>query len=956
MAVACCSRWAPRSESIVAQRLIRTFSITFVLVVILAPAIAWAQTTDARVRGRVRDGAGAGLSDVRVIAQSPALPGRAETTTSRTGDYVLRALPAGDYVLTFQKQGFVDVKHTTRLSVREEAAIDARLAAATDSQRPDPVVAVTEGPPMLLRAPLDAATFRAPDFLDLPLAGTTGSFAAITPGLLTLPAPLLIWNGAPVRLPHADGVAAVRPGRDALWDLTFFTAAQPPDVSHPTMVGVTSRTGLDRWLGSVQFTGGTAGEFGDDLRGVGARATDGALSATLGGSLWPRHIWIFASADGGRQHFETPAVADAADEEIDSRATDYSGLGSLTFAWARNQRLSLHAARSHRETANNVFESFLRATDASGSSDLDSRHRLESATFISGLGRRGTFELSATRESTASTESALRGPAFVDRTAIVDPWIGYVWSSPRGCLGCGDDERRARTARAVYRHAGAGAHELTFGAEATDDRHTTAREPGTRFELLVSRTRFVDGVATAVLESNGSSALLFYPAGGAGGRAQSLSAFAADQWRLARGLTLDIGVRWERARLHDDEAGQRVYEEDAVSPRLMVSWAPTEIRDLRFTAGYARYASPLSPAEISHLIPGARVFRYGGPALNAGSGPVLSSSAVLQSVEDWFSTAAGAQPTSALSLGLPSEASSGKAPRITEWSGGVARQFHLFELRAHVVRRELDGLRLTESIPGQSVVGIDGVPRDATRLAVREGVGWRATSVTLQAIYQLGLKGMAGGAYTYTGTGGDLLVPGDRWPATAYAYREFVPSSGTLGDVTGEPRTHKINAYFTYEVMNSDRGLLTASGLIRLDSSATVGIGGWVAAPSSIANPGYLTTPPAVPYAFVDDDAFRKRRQMRFDLSARFARPVATRGEWFLRFDALNLLGRRREIFAERSARAVTAFQDPGRFVTFDHTVTSPERGVHWDVLELPSEARFLSFGASFRWIAGVRF
>ena len=111
-----------------------------------------------------------------------------------------------------------------------------------------------------------------------------------------------------------------------------------------------------------------------------------------------------------------------------------------------------------------------------------------------------------------------------------------------------------------------------------------------------------------------------------------------------------------------------------------------------------------------------------------------------------------------------------------------------------------------------------------------------------------------------------------------------------------------------------------------------------------------------MPYAFIDDDAFRKRRQVRIDLSMRFARPIAIRGEWFVRLDALNLLGRRREILAERSARAITALQDPGRFLAFDPTLTAPERGVHWDVLELPAEGRFLSFGASFRWIAGVRF
>lgn len=949
MAGACCWLSASPSDPAVSLSSFLTRS-TAITALILLPAIAAAQSVDAEVRGRVLDPSGAGLGGVRVTAQSPSLPGRAETTTSKGGEYVLRALPAGDYVITFDKPGFVDVKQTTRLSGRERAAIDARLPVLPDSARPEPVVAVTEGRSWLLRGPLDGITFRPADYFEFPLAGTVASFAAIASGLLALPAPATVWNNAPVYFAHADGVPAMRPSRDALWDVTFLTAGASPDLASPAASILQTRTGLDRWHGSAVLTGGTAGEFGDDLRHVGARATDGSLALTFGGALWPRHIWMFVAADGARDHFETPAVADAADEEIDSRATDYRGLGSLTFAWARNQRLSLHAARGQRTVTDNVFDGFLRATDASGAAELDSRHRLESATLVSGLGRRALLELTAARESLTAGRIAPRAPGFAARTPIVDPWLGYVWSAPRGCLGCGDEERRARTARALYRHfaaGGAGAHELTIGAEAAEENREPAREPGSRFELLASGTRFVDGVATPVLIPNGSSALVWYQAGASALRTQSIAAFAGDQWRMGGGLTFDIGARWERLRVFDDASGARIYEEDAISPRLMLTWAPSEVRALRFSAGYARYAAPFQLDDLAHLTLSPRVFPYSGPAVNTAGSPLRSSSEVLAAVEEWFATTGAAQ-AAALTPGLPSIATSGRAPRVTEWSVGIAKQFHLIDLRAHVVRRELDGVRLSEFVTGPVA--------DETRLTVRKGLGSRVTSATIQGFYQLGLNGMAGASYTYTSADGHQMIPGDFFPSAAYGFPEYVMASGTVGDITGEPRTHRFNTYAVYELMNSARGMLTASGLIRLDSSATVGIGGWIATPSSIANPGYATPPVAVPFAFADDDALSKRRQMRIDLSARFARPLALRGEWFLRFDALNLLGRRREIVAERTARALTAFQDPARFQPFDPAVITPQRGVHWDIVELPAEARFLSFGASFRWIAGVRF
>lgn len=64
--------------------------------------------------------------------------------------------------------------------------------------------------------------------------------------------------------------------------------------------------------------------------------------------------------------------------------------------------------------------------------------------------------------------------------------------------------------------------------------------------------------------------------------ATTASAYLQDEWKLAEGLTLNYGVRYDRAK------GFRT--EDQLSPRVNLTWIPLE--GTTFHAGYARYFTP----------------------------------------------------------------------------------------------------------------------------------------------------------------------------------------------------------------------------------------------------------------------------------------------------------------------------------------------------------------------------
>src|SRR3989449_6804683 len=78
------------------------------------------------ISGHVADPDGSAVPGATVPAASPALQGVRTAVTSANGDYIIPFLPAGDYDVTFELQGFrgvtrkVSVKMAATRSLRSE--------------------------------------------------------------------------------------------------------------------------------------------------------------------------------------------------------------------------------------------------------------------------------------------------------------------------------------------------------------------------------------------------------------------------------------------------------------------------------------------------------------------------------------------------------------------------------------------------------------------------------------------------------------------------------------------------------------------------------------------------------------------------------------------------------------------------------------------------------------------
>ena len=910
-----------------------------------------AQELTAAIRGRAISVDRQPVAEVEVTAQSASLPATARTRTGRDGAYLLRGLPPGDYVITFRAAGYVLLKRTTRLSALETAAMDAELVAAPQESY-DPIVAVSEGRHMFIRWPLGATTFRTADVYELPLAGTPGSLLAIMPGSQLLSAPsLTIWNGVPVRGSALALTPAYTLNREALADMTLARGGQPVDVEAPTTLAVAARRGSDRLAGALLATGGTAGLAGDALWQTGERrAGDGTVAASFGGALLPRHVWFFAQGETFGEEFRQPVVFG---EPSRTRIDGTSASGSLTFAWANRQRVELDAVLSRHDGEARVPESWRLASRA-GAFSSDDEHRLLSAAFLTQLGRGPALELRATEERSASAVVGATPGGF----SIASPWNETRLDGGFGCTGCGSAIRTIRSTRAVARQflsAGGGSHELTFGAEQVEDRVASSPEPGGRFEILASR--FVDsaGALFPMLVPNGSAALIWYPAGTSEGTTRTSSAFLADSWRAGAGLTLDVGVRWDRVRIREGSTGRLLLETDGLSPRVALSWQPALARGLRVSLGYGRYASSSAPLAATLFGTGAaRVYTYTGPAINTGTAPLLSNDQVIAAVQAWAGALATRVPSAVLGSGVIEE-STGDTSAIREWSGGISKQFRMLELRADVLHRRNEGRLIPGAVPGVTIPdSLTGIAIDAREIALDTRRAQRSTDIVLQGHYRLGLQAVTGASYTHHRPAGEHVSPVHQWQAQGLGYPEYFTNT----DGIGVAARHRTTAWMVVQMLTDpSTGMLSVGALFRVESSPRFGTVGWIDVTPYTTNPGYAQPPAAVPYLFAPAGDSDGGGLWRLDFALRYTKPfgLKNRAQWFVRLDVLNIADQKYRLDRLRPALAVTALQDPVRFAPFDPATTTPARGVHWEV-DPWSGTGARTMPRAIRWIGGFRF
>jgi Carboxypeptidase regulatory-like domain len=119
-----------QSSGRIVTRCIRSLLVPALILALVTSAAAQGNPTGT-ISGRVVDPSGLAIPGVVVTVASPALQGTRTATTSTNGDYIIPFLPAGDYTVTFELQGFQTLKRTTALTMAETLPLDVGLTMAT---------------------------------------------------------------------------------------------------------------------------------------------------------------------------------------------------------------------------------------------------------------------------------------------------------------------------------------------------------------------------------------------------------------------------------------------------------------------------------------------------------------------------------------------------------------------------------------------------------------------------------------------------------------------------------------------------------------------------------------------------------------------------------------------------------------------------------------------------------
>src|SRR5438552_12939719 len=124
--------------------------LAFALITTAAARSAAQGNPTGTISGHVTDPDGLAVPGATVTVASPVLQGVRTTTTSPNGDYIIPFLPAGDYDVTFELQGFKTVKRSVGVKMAETQPLNVTLtlAAVAESvtvtaQSPDVVLTST---------------------------------------------------------------------------------------------------------------------------------------------------------------------------------------------------------------------------------------------------------------------------------------------------------------------------------------------------------------------------------------------------------------------------------------------------------------------------------------------------------------------------------------------------------------------------------------------------------------------------------------------------------------------------------------------------------------------------------------------------------------------------------------------------------------------------------------------
>ncbi len=535
-----------------------------------AATTAAGQTTSATVQGTVRDGSGLPLPGVAVSLKNPETGFTRATTSRDDGTYVLTFVPVGTYTLQADLAGFrSEAREGLRCEIGQELTLDLHLQVASLSE----TVVVRSDAPLVetTKSTIDRVVTR--EQLDgLPLNGRqAASLALLAPGVVA--------RGTSVEepvtsegQPRGSGETLVDGVSNELLLVNSVRSNAPPDAIEEFQV-LTSQYQAEFGNASGLILNTITRSGTNTLHGRGyyfhrdeqldARnpfaTTEKAFEQRqgggwLGGPIIRNRTHFFGSYEGTTRVNIATVTSPLAPGDFEQPFDNHQLLAKVDHQMTSNNRLTgrfsvdrpfyhnLNVGGINLEEVglDYITEDF--SYVGSWSSVLSNRTLNELRVQVSDariqIDTRNPDAYTETRPSSVRGKFANQPQAVPELRFQVVENLTHEW----------------------------GAHRFKVGVDInriTSDGYLFQNQPGA-FTFATDRPFDADDLTTypiTFIRNEGSPQLTFETTG--------IAAFAQDAWRAARGLTLNVGVRYDAWSMSDVDLSKA-----NVAPRFGVAWDP----------------------------------------------------------------------------------------------------------------------------------------------------------------------------------------------------------------------------------------------------------------------------------------------------------------------------------------------------------------------------------------------
>ena len=895
----------------------RSFIFTLAFLALAGAVFAQGNPTGT-ITGKVSDPDGLVLPGVTVTVASPVLQGARTAVTSVNGDYIVPFLPAGDYTVTFELQGFGTLKQTVSLKMADTLPVNVKMAVAGVSE----TVTVTASSSDTAMTPTVATTIKASTIENLPWGRTLDAATVIAPGAVgNGPGGNIMISGALSydNLNLVNGVNVNENLRQQARPLYVEDAVQETKVSTGNIsaefgrfqggvVNMITKSGGNNFSGSFRTT-----FTNDGWKALTPYPGDAnidqmvpAYEMTFGGPVFRDKLWFFTS--GRYQNNKTNNTMAYSGYNY-TYATDDSRLeGKLTYALNTRNNFKLSYFKRNVDYTNNSFGTVM---DANSLYNNKNRESLMAANYQWVVTNSLFID---TQYSGRRYDNKGTGESYTDLikgTPIWDRLRGTRFSAATYCAVCSNavDKKNNDDFYVKLNYflstKSAGSHNFVAGFDYFDEmRMNNQNSVASGYRVQVRESAIVGYDIYPIVVPGSSTASATYidwrPVfqDTVGNHLTTYSTFLNDVWRVNKQLTMNLGLRYDKNSTAD-QGGNKVGNDASFSPRLGVTYDINGSGKWLANLGYGHYVGMFNTQIADAASPAGREsnysYWYAGPAINTTGPPYKTSYEALQTVWDWFFANGGtsrAVRTSPTVVGVNTSVNPGvKSSNSDEVMVGLARQLaNKGAVRVDYVYRKYHDFygNYVNLGTGEVVDPRTGLKFNMTVVNNTDTVARDYNGVSVQFDYRLRKDLTLAGNYMLSWSNGSVEGEDSTNGATrasANEYPEYRQAAWNypLGYTNGDQR-HKMRIFGTWQ-MPIDRklGTFDLGATQRFDSGGPYDYNFSIDSRPYVTNPGYLVPPSSVTYYATNRGAFHFDGFWRTDLSLSWNYKIYKKAQVFFR-------------------------------------------------------------------------